>query len=85
MQFFAEKLANSLWQLEKSGNDTRSGKHDVSELEFVSAPTLTQNHEVRELAPQLHTQLHEEGVSILLHRVSMPIAVVLISNHDFTI
>ena len=54
-------------------------------FKFETAPALSKDHKVRELAPQPLTKLHKEGVCMLFHTICVPVAIILISDHDFAI
>jgi len=52
-------------------------------LEFEAAPTLANDHEIGQLAPQFATELYVERVRVRLHAIGLPIAIVLISDDHF--
>lgn len=54
-------------------------------LEHESTIALSHYHEVRVNLPKSLAELDEEWVGIGFHVVGVPIAIVLISNYDFTV
>ena len=52
-------------------------------FKFKAAPTLTNDHEVWKLAPQLTTELYIKRVRVRIHAIGLPIAIVLISDDYF--
>lgn len=82
---FTENLTDSLGELKHSGDDARSRQEDVPVLELKASPALTNHHEVGKNLPNLSAHLDEEGVSIGLHGIGVPVSAVLIPDDDFSV
>lgn len=54
-------------------------------FKFESSPAFAKDHKVRELAPESAAKFDKERIRMLLHRVSVPEAVVFILDHDFAV
>ena len=54
-------------------------------LEHESTIALSHDHKIRIDLPKSLAKLDEEWIGIGFHVVSIPIAIVLISNNDFTV
>jgi hypothetical protein len=54
-------------------------------LEHGASPTLSDDHEVRLLSPKTSAELNEEWIGIVLNHIGIPVAIVLISDHNLSI
>ena len=54
-------------------------------LEHEPAPALSQDDKVWVMTPESSTQLDEEGIGLLFHGIRVPVAMVLIADHNFTV
>lgn len=85
MQLFTENRANGLRELIETRDDARASEYDLPMLEFVPTPTLANQHERGASLPNFPSEFDVERIRVGLHIVTVPVAVVFISDDYFTV
>ena len=54
-------------------------------LKHEPTPALSQDNEVWVSIPEISAQLDKEGIGLLFHGIRVPVAMVLITDHDLSV